>query len=261
MVPTLKASTGRGLGYAVPRMQDADRSSGLLIALPAWNEERNLAAVLDELRGAWPAARLLVVDDASTDGTAALARGLGAEVLSLPFHLGYGAAVQTGIKYALRGGYGVVVTFDADGQHDPADVGGLLAALAGGADLAVGSRALAEGSYRGSLARRWGRRLFGTVARLLTGLELTDPTSGLKALGRRAQVLYALSRFPDRYPDADALVLTQRARLTIVERPARMRPSLNRRSMHDGARGVAYAFNMLFSLVVAATGTERDLRR
>jgi hypothetical protein len=153
----------------------------------------------------------------------------------------------------------VVVTFDADGQHDPADVGPLVEAVRGGADLAIGSRALASGSYRGSLARRAGRAVFASVARVLTGLEITDPTSGLKALGPRGQALFALSRFPDRYPDADALVLARRARLTIAERPARMRRSRNRHSMHGGPGSLAYGFNMLFSLFVAATG--RDLHR
>ncbi len=233
----------------------------LLIALPAWNEEPNLPAVLAELRQAWPAACLVVVDDGSTDQSARVARAQGADVVRLPFHLGYGAAVQAGVKLALRRRCGVVVTFDADGQHDPSDVGPLLEAVADGVDLAIGSRALGAESYRGGLARRWGRRLFGTMARALTGLELTDPTSGLKALGPRAQALFALSRFPDRYPDADALVLAQRARLRIAERPARMRPSRNRRSMHGGTRGLAYGFNMLLSLVVAATGSQLDLRR
>jgi hypothetical protein len=96
---------------------------------------------------------------------------------------------------------------------------------------------------------------------LLTGLELTDPTSGLKALGPRGQALFALSRFPDRYPDADALVLARRARLSITERPARMRRSQNRHSMHGGTlRKVAYIFNMFLSLLVAASGRELDLR-
>jgi glycosyltransferase involved in cell wall biosynthesis len=232
-----------------------------LFVIPALNEERNLPAVLAELGGAWPEATFLVVDDASADGTARVARERGARAVSLPFHLGYGGAVQAGIKFGLRAGYRVVVTFDADGQHDPADVGPLLDAVRGGADVAIGSRALAAGSYRGSLARRWGRALFGLLARWLTGLELTDPTSGLKALGPRGQELFALSRFPDRYPDADALVLARRARLVVAERPARMRPSLNRRSMHGGVRSVPYTFNMLFSLLVAATGRELDLRR
>jgi len=233
----------------------------VLFVIPALNEEANLPSVIQELRAAWPEARVLVVSDASADGTARVARELGAQAASLPFHLGYGGAVQTGIKYGLRQRMRVVVTFDADGQHDPADVGPLVQAVRDGADVAIGSRALAAGSYRGGIARRGGRALFGLLARLLTGLQLTDPTSGLKALGPRGQELFALSRFPDRYPDADALVLARRARLVITERPARMRPSRNRRSMHGGVRSVPYTFNMLFSLLVAATGRDVDLRR
>ena len=238
-------------------MNDPD----VLFVIPALNEEANLPSVIQELRSAWPEALVLVVSDASADGTARVARELGAQAASLPFHLGYGGAVQTGIKYGLRQRMRVVVTFDADGQHDPADVGPLVQAVRDGADVAIGSRALAAGSYRGGIARRGGRALFGLLARLLTGLQLTDPTSGLKALGPRGQELFALSRFPDRYPDADALVLARRARLVITERPARMRPSRNRRSMHGGVRSVPYTFNMLFSLLVAATGRDVDLRR
>jgi len=233
----------------------------VLFVIPALNEEANLPSVIQELRAAWPEALVLVVSDASADGTARVARELGAQAASLPFHLGYGGAVQTGIKYGLRQRMRVVVTFDADGQHDPADVGPLVQAVRDGADVAIGSRALAAGSYRGGIARRGGRALFGQLARLLTGLQITDPTSGLKALGPRGQELFALSRFPDRYPDADALVLARRARLVITERPARMRPSRNRRSMHGGVRSVPYTFNMLFSLLVAATGRDVDLRR
>jgi len=233
----------------------------VLFVIPALNEEANLPSVIQELRAAWPEALVLVVSDASADGTARVARELGAQAASLPFHLGYGGAVQTGIKYGLRQRMRVVVTFDADGQHDPADVGPLVQAVLEGADVAIGSRALSAGSYRGGIARRGGRALFGLLARQLTGLQITDPTSGLKALGPRGQELFALSRFPDRYPDADALVLARRARLVITERPARMRPSRNRRSMHGGVRSVPYTFNMLFSLLVAATGRDVDLRR
>jgi glycosyltransferase involved in cell wall biosynthesis len=241
-------------------MEPAPGAADLLIALPVLDEAPNLPDVLGELKRELPEAALLVVDDGSTDATVHVAREHGALVVALPFHLGYGAAVQTAIKYGLRHGFGLVVTFDADGQHDPADVHPLLAAVRAGADLAIGSRALAPESYQGGLTRRLGRRLFANLARGLTGLELTDPTSGLKALGPRAQALFALSRFPDRYPDADALVLARRARLRITERPARMRPSRNRRSMHGGVSAIAYGFNMLFSLAVAATGREVDLR-
>jgi glycosyltransferase involved in cell wall biosynthesis len=234
-------------------------SARVLIVVPARNEAHNLPAVLSELRRVRSGDDVLVVDDGSLDGTSAVARDMGLRVLALPFHLGYGAAVQTGVKYGLRRGYDVVVTFDGDGQHDPEDIASLVAGAAS-ADLVLGSRFLAPESYRGSPLRRLGRGLFSLLARVLTGLSLTDPTSGLKALGPRGQALFALSRFPDRFPDADALVLARRARLVVAERPARMRASRNRHSMHDGHRAVSYTFNMLFSLLVAAFGREADLR-
>jgi glycosyltransferase involved in cell wall biosynthesis len=232
----------------------------VLVVIPCRNEARNLGQVVRELRAERSGDDLLVVDDGSTDGTAALARELGCRVVELPLHLGYGAAVQAGVKYGLRRRYAAVVTFDGDGQHDPADIAPLLEAVAAGADLALGSRFLADGSYRGGFNRRVGRAVFSVLSRALTGLSLTDPTSGLKALGCRGQALFALARFPDRFPDADALVLARRSRLAVAERPARMRPSLNRASMHDGTRAVAYTFNMLLSLLVAALGREADLR-
>ncbi len=231
----------------------------LLVVMPARNEAANLPAVVGELRSVWPEAEIVVVDDASDDGTADVARRLGCRALVLPFHLGYGGALQAGVKFALRRRAGVVVTFDADGQHDPQDIAVLVAAVDAGADLALGSRFLVEGSYRGGILRQLGRRLFAALARSLTGFGLTDPTSGLKALGPRAQRLFALARFPDRFPDADALVLARRARLNVTERPARMRASRNRHSMHDGARALAYTFNMAFSLLAAALGREADL--
>jgi len=233
---------------------------GVLLVLPAWNEAENLEAVVGELRSVRPLDEFLLVDDGSTDGTGAEARRLGVPVLTLPFRLGYGAAVQAGIKWGLRAEHRLVVTFDTDGQHDPRDIAGLAEAAAQGADLVIGSRVGVAGAHSGSWPRRAGRRLFALLVRALTGLSLSDPTSGLKALGPRAQALFAAARFPDRCPDADALVLAQRAHLRVEERPAHMRRSRNRHSMHDG-RAVAYTGNMLFSLLVAAMCREADLRR
>ncbi len=233
--------------------------AAVLLVLPAWNEAGNIRGVVGELRDVRPADDILIVDDGSLDGTAAAASAAGCAVLTLPFHLGYGAAVQAGVKYGRREGYEVVVTFDADGQHDPADIAPLVACIREGADLVLGSRFLSRGSYRGGFLRQAGRRVFSGLTYLLTGLRISDPTSGLKALGVRAQTLFALAGFPDRFPDADALVLARRARLTVVERPARMRPSQNRHSMHGGYRAIAYTFNMCLSLLVAAAGRDTDL--
>lgn len=231
-----------------------------LIVIPCRDEARNLPEVVGELRAVRPGDDIAVVDDASRDGSAAVAARLGCDVVRLPLHLGYGAAVQAGIKLGQRGGYDVVVTFDGDGQHDPADVAPLVAAVASGADLALGSRFQTPGAYQGGSLRVAGRRLFAALCGALTGLALDDPTSGLKALGPRAQALFASSRFPDRFPDADALVVAHRAGLVLTQRPARMRASRNAHSMHDGLRPLAYAANMVLSLLVAALGRARDLR-
>ena len=234
-------------------------SSRVLVVIPALNEAANLAAVVGELREVRGDEPLLVVDDASTDDTAQQARELGCRVVRLPLHLGYGGALQAGMKYSLRRRFDVAVSFDADGQHDPRDVAALVEAVEAGADLVLGSRLLPDAAQTGGLGRRVGRRLFGALVRSLTGLPLTDPTSGLKALGPRGQRLFAQPRFPDRFPDADALVLARHARLSIAERPARMRPSRNPHSMHDGLNAIAYTANMLLSLYAAALGRSVDL--
>lgn len=235
----------------------------VVVALPAWNEAANLPFVIGELR---ERVRLpdtiveyAVVDDGSTDATSSVARDLGCAVVALPFQLGYGGAFQTCVKFGLLRKCDVLVTFDADGQHDPGDVAALVDAVVEGADLVLASRSIAPGAFRGSRVRQVGRRLFAIAARAITGLPVSDPTSGMKALGPRAQRLFAAARFPDRYPDADALILAHRARLVVAERPSRMRPSRNRHSMHSPLRAVAYTFNMVLSLAAAATGRSSDL--
>ena len=133
----------------------------LLAIVPAYNEAASVGRVIDEIRAAQPGFEIVVVDDGSRDGTAEVARAHGAQVVSLPFNLGIGGAVQTGYRYARAHGFELAVQVDADGQHDPAELAALIRpVLAGEADFAVGSRFAGTGSYRAPLARRLGIRLF-----------------------------------------------------------------------------------------------------
>ena len=233
-----------------------------LVVIPAFNEAGGIAKVIEGIRAADPGLPVLVVDDGSADDTAGAAHRAGAEVVRLPINLGYGSALQTGYKYALRRGYDCVVQLDGDGQHEPADIPRLLAAIEhDGADLVVGSRFLENGDYRPGLARGAGMRLFRGLAFLATGVRFSDVTSGYQALNRDVLHFFDSERYPADYPDADVLVMLTRAGFRIAEVPVRMYPKRNGRSMHAGLRPVYYTFKMLLSMLLMLLRHERRAHR
>lgn len=123
-----------------------DNPAKRILIMPAHNEADNIEHVIRETMAAAPPLDIVVIDDYSSDDTAQRARRMGATVISLPCNLGYGGAVQTGFRYAVEAGYPIAVLMDADGQHDPRGIDGLVAVVESGqADLALGSRFL-EGS-------------------------------------------------------------------------------------------------------------------
>lgn len=157
---------------------------GTYIVVPAYNEAACIERVLRGLGAAYP--NVVVVDDGSTDGTYAIASRLTRYTLRHRVNRGQGAALQTGIEFALRRGARYVVTFDADGQHDPADIAVLLAPIvAGECEITLGSRFLGDAKDIPRL-RRLVLRVAVGFTRLLTRLPLTDVHNGLRAFSRRA---------------------------------------------------------------------------
>lgn len=151
------------------------------VVIPAFNEAPVIGGVVAGVRALF--SHVLVVDDASTDDTAILARRVGAFVASHPLNLGQGAALQTGFDAALARGAQYVVTFDADGQHDPADAATMVD-RARDEDLAfvLGSRFLAGGHARPGRLRRTLLRFGASAARARTGMALTDTHNGLRVI-------------------------------------------------------------------------------
>ncbi len=191
--------------------------------VPAYNEARSIAGVVAELRAAQPEFEIVVIDDGSTDETAAVARRAGAEVVQLPFNLGIGGAVQTGIEWCRRRGCELVVQVDGDGQHDPRQIDRLLQPiLAGNSDVVVGTRFAGEGTYRPSVARRIGIGVFARLVSLIVRQRVTDTTSGFRAMNERAIELFA-DEYPYDYPEVEATVLIFRHRLRLVEVAVTMR--------------------------------------
>jgi glycosyltransferase involved in cell wall biosynthesis len=163
---------------------DLESTGGVWVVIAAFNEETALAAVIAGLKG--NDYRILVVDDGSTDATAQIAAAAGAAVVRHPINLGQGAALQTGIDFALASGAEFVVTFDADGQHHPEDVARLLDALVTSrADFALGSRFLGAGRDLIPPSRRLLLQAATWFTRLTSGLEVSDVHNGLRAMTRR----------------------------------------------------------------------------
>ena len=224
-----------------------------VLLIPAYNEGSRIAAVLDRVKAALPDYAVVVVDDGSTDDTGEVARACGARVLRHPFNLGYGAALQTGYKFAVRSGVDLLVQMDADGQHDPADAPALAApVLAGELDLVIGSRFLGVGDYRMDPLRRTGRALFLAIVRAF-GLRVTDPTSGFQALSRSVLELYVGDIFPSDFPDVDVLLVAHRQGLRVGERPVHMAESPRTSTLHAGLAPVYYVYKMLLSIWAAST--------
>jgi glycosyltransferase involved in cell wall biosynthesis len=220
--------------------------------VPAFNEQGAIGRVVDELREADEGYDVLVIDDASHDRTAERAREQGAIVVTLPFNLGIGGAVQTGFRYAADHDYDLAVRVDGDGQHDPAELAPLVEVIASGrADICVGSRFVGSEGYRSSASRRVGIRILARTVSLLTHQRVTDTTSGFQALNRKAIELFA-GDYPHDYPEVEAAVMLHKHRLRLVELPVRMRERQAGQSSIRGLRTVYYMAKVMLAILIGA---------
>jgi glycosyltransferase involved in cell wall biosynthesis len=215
----------------------------VIAVVPAHDEASAIGGVVAGIREFDPRFDVVVVDDGSTDATAAVAAEHGAAVLRLPFNLGIGAAVQTGFQYALARGYDLAVRLDGDGQHEPVE--------AGDADIVTGSRFTGDGErYRAPLARRAGIAWFARLVSLLTRQRVTDTTSGFQALNRKGIALFA-GDYPNDYPEVEATLLVLKHRLRLLEVPVQMREREHGTSSITFLRSVYYMLKVTLALFVA----------
>ena len=224
-----------------------------LVFLPAWNEEENLLAVLDELHEVLPDADLLVVDDGSTDGTAAVARAAGAEVVSFSQNRGLPAGIAAGYAYALQHGYDLCGRVDADGQHPVVELERLLERVREGeCDVAVGSRfASGEGfapyRYMPSAPRRFGTALLRRGMRLALRRPFLDATSGMYAVNAKALPVLA-QPYTTEAPEVEALLRLSRSGLRVDEVPVEMRERAGGESKLRGKKSLLVVLTVIGTL-------------
>jgi hypothetical protein len=194
-------------------------AGGIAIVIPAYNEADNIAHVLAALpqRVAGKAVHDIVIDDGSADETTERARAAGAAAVRLPLNRGQGAALRTGYRLALATGAEVVVTMDADGQHQPAELARLVEPVVDGrADVVNGSRVLGDADPSHA-ARELGIKLFARTLSLLTWRRVTDPACGYRAVATRA--LARLEFHQDQFHNSEFIVEASKRGLTSVEAP------------------------------------------
>jgi glycosyltransferase involved in cell wall biosynthesis len=238
------------------------KTSDTLVIIPAYREAGRLRNVISGIRQSTPGADVLVIDDGSPDRTALEAAEAGVMVASHPFNMGYGVAVQTGLKYARRHAYESVVQVDGDGQHEPSCIGDLLAAVQDPeTDIAMGSRWLGLSEYHGPLLRKFGKFFFGFLATLLTQHHVTDPTTGFQALSKDVVSFFCTDVYPVDYPDANVIIMLNRAGFRIREVPVIMYRDASGQSMHSGLiRPVFYGVKMVMSICMTLLRNDRKLR-
>lgn len=226
-------------------MSSPDR---VVLVIPAFNEERSVGTVVRAGRAL--DYDVCVVDDGSVDRTSRRAAAAGAVVLRLPVNLGVGGALRCGFRWALDNGFDTVVQVDADGQHDPGQVGTLLDAMRGsGADMVVGSRFVdGSGPYAVRGARRLAMRVLSARVQSVSGIRVVDSSSGFRAIRRPL-----LDRFAADYPveylgdTVEALIEAGCSGAKIVEHPIAMTPRLH----GDGSAGPIASLWYVLRLLVA----------
>ena len=222
----------------------------VLVIIPAYNEESCIGATVREVQKEAPWADIVVINDCSTDGTMKVLEELDVCHLDLPVNLGIGGAVQTGYRYAAVNGYDVAVQLDGDGQHDPKYLKDLVSVIESGeADLVTGSRFIKFEGFQSSGLRRAGIRFLNAVISLVSGVKVTDATSGYRAVSSKLIAVYA-EEYPTDYPEPEAIVMAKMNKAGIREIPVAMRDRTSGVSSINPVKSIYYMVKVTIALLL-----------
>lgn len=216
-----------------------------LVIIPAYNEEENIARVVENLKNNYPMYDYVVVNDGSADSTAKICRKHGYELLDLPVNLGLAGAFQTGLKYAYRKGYDYAIQFDADGQHRPEYIAPMLEKIREGYDIVIASRFVDK--KKPHTLRMLGSNLISAAMKLTTGRRVKDPTSGMRMFNKKMIAEFALNLNYGPEPDTVSYLLKQGA--TIAEVQAEMDERIAGESYLNMTKSMMYMLRMLLSIL------------
>lgn len=221
-----------------------------LIIIPAFNEESNIEKTVTAIEKNAQGFDYVIINDCSGDYTRQICEQNGYNIVNLPINLGIGGAVQTGYKYALEHGYDVAVQVDGDGQHDPEFLNKMAEHLMkNGLDMVIGSRFIEKEGFQSSKLRRIGIVFFSVLIKILTGKRITDPTSGLRMVGRNVMALFAVD-YPRDYPEPESVVAVIRRGMKVEEIPVIMKERSGGVSSISLKKSVYYMIKVTLAILI-----------
>lgn len=221
-------------------------SMNIIAIIPAYNEESNIVAVVENFISVCPEYDYVIINDGGHDKTLDICRKRGYNVVSLPINLGLSGAFQTGMKYAYRYGYDAAVQIDADGQHLPEYINAMADKIANGNDIVIGSRFI--DTHKKHSLRMLGSELISFAILITTGKKIADPTSGMRMYNRNMIKEFARERNHD--PEPDTLCYLIRRGLRLTEVPVKMQERLGGNSYFNLKSSAIYMFQMCLSILV-----------
>ena len=233
----------------------------ILVLIPCYNEEENIVNTVERLKSTCPDVDFLVINDCSTDGSAALLKSRNYPFLDLPVNLGIGGGVQCGYLYASRYGYDVTVQMDGDGQHDPAYLKEIVQpVLDGQCDMCIGSRFIKKEGFQTSFMRRVGIRFLSGMIRLLCGRKVLDVTSGFRATNAEMTAYFA-HHYASDYPEPEAILSASLAGFRVGEAPVVMQERQGGVSSINAVKSIYYMVKVSLSLVIDRLSIKRSRRK
>lgn len=224
----------------------------ILAIVPAYNEEKNIAGVIETLSGSLDFLDIVVINDGSADNTVSIAENTQkAVVINLPCNLGIGGAVQTGFKFAQRNDYDIAFQFDGDGQHSADDIKTIIEPILNGkADIVIGSRFIEkDNGFKSTFMRRIGIWFFKYLNFCLIRQRITDNTSGFRAFNKKS-IHFFSSNYPTDYPEPEAVILAGKNNLVMQEVAVRMKERSGGQSSISGFGSAYYMIKVTLSILM-----------
>lgn len=221
-----------------------------LIIIPAYNEEESIKQTVEDIINNADGFDYIVINDCSTDNTSVICATNNFNYINLPINLGIGGAVQTGYRYAHENGYDMAVQVDGDGQHDVTFLKEMADTMEkNDVDMVIGSRYIEKQGFQSSFMRRVGITYFSWLIHTISRVRITDPTSGLRMVGKRGIELFSKD-YPKDYPEPETTVAMLRRGMKVMEIPVVMRERQGGQSSIRAWKSVYYMVKVTMAILI-----------